>query len=188
MNDDSKKTFEQRMREHRAQYEAQRNTSQPEDAMSAMYTDEKEDDTYQAVMADQPAAEVANLNQPTMQEDQMEQQPMQQQIRPGQQPMQRQVQPMPMPEAPVLGPGPETWENPLYTPGFLRTQIGKFMRVEFLIGTSLLNDRTGKLVEVGVSYIILEAIDGVTRTVCDIYSIKFVTLLDVDDTVTRALL
>lgn len=194
MNDNSKKTFEQRMREHRAQYEAQRGSTPQEDVMNAMYNDEKEDDTYQTVMADEPAVEVANANQPMMREDQMEQQPLQQEppmqqpMRPGQQPMPLGQQVEPVSEAPMFGPGPETWENPLYTAGFLRTQIGKYMRVEFLIGSTLLNDRTGKLVEVGVSYIILESIDGITRTVCDIYSIKFATLLDVSDDMARALL
>ena len=31
---------------------------------------------------------------------------------------------------------PETLKNPIYTPAFLREQIGKLMRVEFLIGTN----------------------------------------------------
>ena len=35
---------------------------------------------------------------------------------------------------------PEILTNPIYTPGFLREQIGKLMRVEFLIGTNNLVD------------------------------------------------
>ena len=31
---------------------------------------------------------------------------------------------------------PEILTNPIYTPAFLREQIGKLMRVEFLIGTN----------------------------------------------------
>lgn len=72
---------------------------------------------------------------------------------------------------------PVTVASPLYTPGFLRTQIGRKMRVEFLIGTSNLTDRTGTLVAVGASYIILRLIDSDDLMLCDIYSIKFVTII-----------
>ena len=37
---------------------------------------------------------------------------------------------------------PETVTNALYTPAFLRQHIGKLVRVEFLIGTTYLEDRT----------------------------------------------
>lgn len=36
---------------------------------------------------------------------------------------------------------PEILTNNIYTPAFLREQIGKLMRVEFLIGTNNLVDR-----------------------------------------------
>lgn len=71
---------------------------------------------------------------------------------------------------------PVTVASPLYTPGFLRTQIGKRMRVEFLIGTSNLTDRSGTLVAVGASYIIIRLIDSDDLMLCDLYSIKFVTI------------
>ena len=35
---------------------------------------------------------------------------------------------------------PEILTNPIYTPGFLREQIGKLMRVEFLIGYYNINN------------------------------------------------
>ncbi|MDP4146719.1 MAG: hypothetical protein Q8936_19950 [Bacillota bacterium] len=63
-----------------------------------------------------------------------------------------------------------------YTQGYLRTQIGKLMRVEFLVGTTTLTDRTGVLVAVGISYIILRDVGSNNLIVCDIYSIKFVTI------------
>lgn len=72
---------------------------------------------------------------------------------------------------------PVTVESTLYTPGFLRTQIGRKVRVEFLLGTNLLTDRTGTLVAVGASYIILRMIDADDLIMCDIYSIKFVTII-----------
>ena len=70
---------------------------------------------------------------------------------------------------------PEILTNSIYTPAFLREQIGKLMRVEFLIGTNNLVDRIGILEDVGVSYILLRSIESDTITYCDIYSIKFIT-------------
>ncbi len=72
---------------------------------------------------------------------------------------------------------PETLTNPIYTPGMLRTMIGKWMRVEFLVGNSI-TDRVGLLQEVGASYIMLQSIESSSRILCDIYSIKFVTIVD----------
>lgn len=71
---------------------------------------------------------------------------------------------------------PEIMTNNLYTPAFLREQIGKLVRVEFLIGTNNLTDRIGILQDVGASYILLRSIESNTVTYCDIYSIKFVTI------------
>ena len=71
---------------------------------------------------------------------------------------------------------PEILTNSIYTPAFLRTQIGKLMRVEFLIGTNNLVDRIGYLQDVGASYILLRAVESDTITFCDIYSIKFITI------------
>lgn len=72
---------------------------------------------------------------------------------------------------------PTTVESPYYTAGFLRNFIGKSMRVEFLIGTSgALVDRTGELVEVGASYIVLKPAFSDDLLMCDLYAIKFVTI------------
>lgn len=71
---------------------------------------------------------------------------------------------------------PETLTNNIYTPAFLRENIGKLMRVEFLIGTNNLVDRTGILVDVGASYILLRALESDIITYADIYSIKFITI------------
>ena len=73
---------------------------------------------------------------------------------------------------------PELITNNLYTPAFLREQIGKLVRVEFLIGTNNLTDRIGILEDVGVSYILLRAIDSGNLLYCDIYSIKFVSIAE----------
>lgn len=69
---------------------------------------------------------------------------------------------------------PLTTLSPMYTPGFLRTQIGRTVRVEFLIGTSGLTDRFGTLVGVGTSYILIQEAQSDDILLCDIYSIKFV--------------
>lgn len=71
---------------------------------------------------------------------------------------------------------PEVLTNAIYTPGFLRTQIGKLMRIEFLIGTNNLVDRIGILTEVGASYILLRSLESNNLVYCDIYAIKFITI------------
>lgn len=71
---------------------------------------------------------------------------------------------------------PEILTNNIYTPAFLRENIGKLMRVEFLIGTNNLVDRTGILIDVGASYILLRALESDVITYADIYSIKFITI------------
>lgn len=71
---------------------------------------------------------------------------------------------------------PEILTNTIYTPGFLRQQIGKLMRVEFLIGTNNLVDRIGILQDVGASYILLRSFESDSLIYCDIYSIKFITI------------
>ena len=71
---------------------------------------------------------------------------------------------------------PEIMTNNIYTPAFLREQIGKLVRVEFLIGTNNLVDRVGILQDVGASYILGGGGGGPGRGDCDIYSIKFVTI------------
>ena len=38
---------------------------------------------------------------------------------------------------------PETLTNTAYTPAFLKRYIGRLVRIEFLIGSSYLEDRTG---------------------------------------------
>lgn len=86
-------------------------------------------------------------------------------------------------QMPVVTPGtlaeqtPTTVASPYYTAGFLSNFIGKNMRVEFLIGTSgALVDRTGVLMEVGASYIVLQPILTDDLLMCDLYSIRFVTI------------
>lgn len=69
---------------------------------------------------------------------------------------------------------PETVMNIEYTQGYLKTKIGQRVKVEFLIGTNMLIDREGTLVEVGASYIIIREVETDDLLLCDMYSIKFV--------------
>lgn len=71
---------------------------------------------------------------------------------------------------------PEILTNSIYTPAFLREQIGRLMRVEFLIGTNNLTDRIGVLEDVGASYILLRSVESDNLIYCDIYAIKFITI------------
>ena len=78
---------------------------------------------------------------------------------------------------PVSSDTPSTVQSPYYTAGFLRNFVGCNMRVEFLIGTSgALVDRIGVLMEVGASYIVLQPFQTDDLLMCDLYSIKFVTI------------
>lgn len=81
-----------------------------------------------------------------------------------------------VPINPLLPPNISTimnYEGLQYMNGYLRTQINKNVHVEFLVGSSNILSRKGKLVGVGLNYILLE--DPVTGDVCacDFYNIKF---------------
>lgn len=58
--------------------------------------------------------------------------------------------------------------------GFLRTQIGRYVRVEHLIGSGNTEERFGFLVGVGNNYLLLQDISNGNILVVDFYSIKFV--------------
>jgi len=77
-----------------------------------------------------------------------------------------------------IEPGPPVQDDVLYTQGFLRTQIGQYVKIEFLIGTNMLIDREGILTKVGISYIVLKESGTNDDLMCDIYSIKFVRIFD----------
>ena len=73
---------------------------------------------------------------------------------------------------------PETLKNPIYTPAFLRDQIGKLMRVEFLIGTNNLVDRIGVLEDVGASYILLRSFENDSLVYMQIIC-KWATIIEI---------
>lgn len=61
-----------------------------------------------------------------------------------------------------------------FTQGFLLTQIGRYVKVEFLLGTNMFVDREGTLIKVGTDYIIIQEPETDDYLLCDIYSIKFI--------------
>ncbi|WP_291632560.1 hypothetical protein [Clostridium sp.] len=75
-------------------------------------------------------------------------------------------------------PLPPVVNNPLYTQGWLTEQVGKYIKIEFLIGTNMWVDREGILKEVGISYIVIKETGTNDMVMCDIYSIKFVRVFD----------
>jgi hypothetical protein len=94
-------------------------------------------------------------------------------------PTQAQTTPKPAPMNPSdfeTAPGSPTNLGTDYTQGYLKTQIGKRMRVTFLLGTNLIQDRSGVLTDVGISYIILREDETNRPVLCDIYSVKFVNI------------
>lgn len=80
----------------------------------------------------------------------------------------------PVPLTPTTQPMPISGESLQYLNGFLRTQIGRAVQVEFLIGTNTLVDRTGTLLGVGANYILINEAETDDLVACDFYNIKFV--------------
>jgi hypothetical protein len=73
-------------------------------------------------------------------------------------------------------PMPLTLESMQYLNGFLRAQVGRRIRMEFLIGTNTYLEKSGKLLSVGANYILLQEAMSDNLLVCDFYNIKFVTI------------
>ena len=71
-------------------------------------------------------------------------------------------------------PFPVTAESIQYLNGFIRTQIGRRITVTFLIGSNLLEEKSGFLLGVGANYILLNELDTNDITSCDFYNIKFI--------------
>ncbi|MDP4091230.1 MAG: hypothetical protein Q8930_18440 [Bacillota bacterium] len=93
------------------------------------------------------------------------------------------IAPLPQGEVPGAVPGTvpglgmqrPTAEDYLYTQGYLTTQIGRNVRIEFLVGDNTTTDRRGTLVGVGIDYVLLRLEQTDDLLVADLYSIKFVT-------------
>lgn len=69
-------------------------------------------------------------------------------------------------------------EDPEKIQGWLKTQIGKYMIIDFIIGTQIAVDKAGILTTVGVDYLILQDVRAPIQKVCDLYSVKFITIFE----------
>ncbi|MDD2361989.1 MAG: hypothetical protein PHH84_03385 [Oscillospiraceae bacterium] len=78
---------------------------------------------------------------------------------------------------PKICQSPPPLSNEYYIPGYLVGLIGKTIRAEFFINNAYM-DRVGILREVGVNYFVLQEISMQTYVMCDLYSVRFVTVLD----------
>lgn len=82
-----------------------------------------------------------------------------------------------VPDNPLLPPGYQNildYETLQYMTGFLRTQIGKYVRIEQLIGSDTIESRYGYLVGVGINYVLLKELSTGNIMMLDFYNIKFV--------------
>lgn len=77
------------------------------------------------------------------------------------------------PIEPYNQPYPITVQNIQYLNGFIRSQVGRRVHVEFLIGTSNIVEKDGYLVAVGANFILLNPLDTKDILACDFYNIKF---------------
>lgn len=57
--------------------------------------------------------------------------------------------------------------------GYLRTQINNYVEVEFLVGSTNIITRSGRLIGVGLNYILVEDLKTGDISACDFYNIKF---------------
>lgn len=71
---------------------------------------------------------------------------------------------------------PETVSNTDYFPGYLKKFIGYWARMDFLVGNTI-EQRVGQILEVGASYVLIKVLEPETIMLCDLFSIKFVTII-----------
>lgn len=71
-------------------------------------------------------------------------------------------------------PYPVTQESIQYLNGFIRTQIGRRVSIDFLVGSNSLVTKQGYLLGVASNYILINEIDTNDLTTCDFYNIKFI--------------
>lgn len=81
----------------------------------------------------------------------------------------------------LVTPPPEDFQGNTFNGSLqqiLTDNIGQYVVVEFLIGTQNMTTREGILYFVGVSYIVLYDEQNNQYTICDLFSIKFVTFFE----------
>lgn len=68
----------------------------------------------------------------------------------------------------------------VFMPAYLKTHIGKLVRVESLIG-GCLESRVGILLEVGADYIVLKLYRGCSTMICEASSVRYITVIHDND-------
>ena len=76
------------------------------------------------------------------------------------------------PDSTANGVDPETIQE------VIALSVGNYVVVEFLVGTQNIVRKEGVLTAVGISWLLLYDETAGTSTVCDMYSVKFVTYFD----------
>ncbi len=71
-------------------------------------------------------------------------------------------------------PYPVTQESIQFLNGFIRTQIGRRVSIDFLVGSNQIVTKNGFLVGVATNYILINELDTNDITACDFYNIKFI--------------
>lgn len=61
-----------------------------------------------------------------------------------------------------------------YLNGFIKTQIGRRVSIDFLIGSDIVTTKTGYLLAVAQNYLLLNELDTNDVTACDLYTLKFI--------------
>ena len=74
----------------------------------------------------------------------------------------------------IQHPYPVTAESLQYLNGFLRTQIGRRVSIDFLVGSNSIVTKSGFLLGVASNYILINDLDTNDLTTCDFYNIKFI--------------
>lgn len=74
----------------------------------------------------------------------------------------------------IQHPYPVTAESLQYLNGFLRTQIGRRVSIDFLVGSNSIITKSGFLLGVASNYILINELDTNDLTTCDFYNIKFI--------------
>lgn len=74
----------------------------------------------------------------------------------------------------IANPYPVTPESLQYLNGFIRTQIGRRVSIDFLVGSNTIVTKSGFLLGVAANYILINELDTNDITTCDFYNIKFI--------------
>lgn len=71
----------------------------------------------------------------------------------------------------------EIMNNDLFLPAYLSKNLGKWMKIEMLMGNQL-TEKIGQLIKVGAGYVVLKLnTNPISTVVCDLKCIKIVTIV-----------